>query len=220
MKRVLSEPLLHFLLLGAAIFAAYSFMNRKAARPDEIVVSAARIEQLAATFGQFHQRQPTDQELKELIDQYVQEESQRREGMKLGVDQDDQVIRRRLQQKLEFVATDLATADEPTDAELASWLAAHGDRFRVEERYSLRHVYFDPSKHGDRLDADVARLTTDLRLAGMNADVSGLGDSFLLPHEFSRESKTMIASKFGPEFATDLASLKSGEWSGPIRSGY
>lgn len=220
MKRVLTEPLLHFLLLGAGIFAAYSFMNRKAARPDEIVVSAARIEQLAGTFSQFHQRAPTEQELRGVIDQYVQEEIHSREAVKLGLDQDDQVIRRRLQQKLEFVAADLTTADEPTEAELASWLATHADRFREEERFSVRHVYLDPSKHGDRLDHDAAKLLTDLRTAGVSADVSQWGDSFLLPGEFSGESQGAIASKFGEEFARRLGDLKMGEWSGPLRSGY
>ena len=130
------------------------------------------------------------------------------------------VIRRHLQQKMEFVAADLATAEEPTEAELADWLAKHPDKFRHEPRFSFRHVYLSPDKHGDRFDSDAARLLADLKQAGAKADVRTLGDSFLLPHEFADASQSMVAAQFGPEFAKPLAELKTGEWTGPIRSGY
>src|SRR5262245_13006659 len=147
MRSILKEPLLHFMLLGSALFAAYAFLNRAPnARPDEIIVRAGQIEHLAARFAQFQQRPPTAEELKGLIDQYVREEISSREAVKLGLDQDDSVIRRRLQQKLEFIATDLATADEPTESELADWLAKHPDNFRQPARYSFRHVYLSPER--------------------------------------------------------------------------
>jgi len=121
---------------------------------------------------------------------------------------------------MEFVATDLATAEEPTEIELADWLAKHPDKFRHEPRFSFRHVYLSPDKHGDHFDADAAKLLSDLRQAGAQAVASTLGDSFLLPHEFADASQSMVAAQFGPDFAKPLADLKTGEWTGPIRSGY
>jgi hypothetical protein len=221
MRSLLHEPLLHFLLLGAALFAADGFVNRAPkVQPGEIIVSAGQIEHLAARFAQFRQRPPTTEELKGLIDQYVREEILSREAMKLGLDQNDAIIRRRLQQKMEFVATDLATADEPTEAELAAWLAQHPDDFRQEQRFSFRHIYLSPGKRGDRFDADLAKLLADLKQAGEQADVHTLGDSFLLPHAFADESQSAVAAQFGPEFVGQLARLQTGEWTGPIHSGY
>jgi hypothetical protein len=221
MKQILREPLLHFLALGAALFAAYSYLHRgREATPGELVVSAGQIEHLAARFTQFQQRPPSKTELKGLIDQYVREEILSREAVKLGLDQDDTVIRRHLQQKMEFVATDLATAGEPNEAELADWLAQHPDKFRHEPQFTFRHVYLDPDKHGDRFEADAAKLLADLKQAGVKAESSTLGDSFLLPHEFVDVSQSVLAVQFGPEFTKPLAELKIGEWTGPIRSGY
>jgi hypothetical protein len=221
MRSLLREPLLHFLLLGAALFAADGFFSRAPrAQPGEIIVSAGQIEHLAARFAQFQQRPPTTEELKGLIDQYVREEILSREAMKLGLDQHDAIIRRRLQQKMEFVATDLATADEPTEAELAAWLAEHPDDFRQEPRFSFRHIYLNPAKRGDRFDADLAQLLTDLKQDGAQANLRALGDSFLLPHEFADASPRAVAAQFGSEFAGQLARAKTGEWTGPIRSGY
>ena len=221
MRSLLQEPLLHFLLLGVALFAADGFVNRvPKAQPGEIIVSAGQIEHLAARFARFQQRPPTTEELKGLIDQYVREEILSREAMKLGLDQHDPIIRRRLQQKMEFVATDLATADEPTEAELAAWLAQRPDNFREAPRFSFRHIYLSPDQRGDRFDAALAKLLADLKQDGAEADVQTLGDSFLLPHEFADASQSAIASQFGPEFAGQLAGVKTGEWTGPIRSGY
>jgi hypothetical protein len=220
-RPLLKEPLLHFLVLGAALFTAYGVFNRELpAPPGEIIVSAGQIEHLAARFAQFQQRPPTTEELKGLIDQYVREEVLSREAMKLGLDRDDSIIRRRLQQKMEFVATDLATADEPTEAELAAWLAEHPDDFRQGPRFSFRHIYLNPDKRGDRFDADLAQLLTDLQQDGTQADVQARGDRFLLPHEWADAPQRAVAAQFGPEFAGQLAGVKTGEWTGPIRSGY
>ena len=220
MKRLLAEPLVQFLLLGAALFAVYGYLDRAESRPDEIVVGAGQIAHLAETFSRFQQRAPTADELKEQIDRYVREEILSREAIELGLDQDDTVIRRRLQQKLEFIASDLAGAVEPTEAELAAWLAAHPDDYRLEARLGFRQVCLIPERHGDRLDADVAELLAALRQAGAAAPIETLGDGLLLPQELVDQPSGSVALQFGPDFATQLASLPLGEWSGPVSSGY
>jgi len=220
MRRLLGEPLLHFLLLGAALFLAYGYLSGPSAAPEEIVVGAGKIEHLAETFTRFQQRAPTAAELKEEVDKYVREEIMSREALALGLDQDDSVIRRRLQQKLDFIASDLADAGEPTEDELAAWLAAHPEDFREDARLSFRQVCLIPDRHGDRLDADVAALLVGLRQAGAMADISALGDSLMLPQELPDEPAGAVAARFGPDFAARLAELPLDEWSGPVRSGY
>lgn len=221
MRSLLREPLVHFLVIGATLFAAYRLLNRgPEGQPDEIVVSSGRIEHLATRFDRFHQRPPTAEELKGLIDQYVREEILSREALKLGLDQDDAVIRNRLQLKMEFVATELAAASEPTEAEMAEWMDRHAEDYSGDPMFSFRHVYLNPDKYGSELDGHAAALIAELPTAGENVDLSGFGDSFLLPHEFAEVSQSAVAGQFGTEFAGRLAELERGAWTGPIPSGF
>jgi hypothetical protein len=221
MKKLLHEPLLHFVLLGALLFAAYSHLNREPAdSPQRIVVSSGQIEHLITTFARTWQRPPTGAELKGLVDQYVREEMFSREAVKLGLDQNDTVIRRRLQQKMEFIAEDLSAAAEPTHADLAAYLAKHPDAFRQDQQVTFRHVFLSPEKHADQLDAVTAKLLADLRAEGAKADVSALGDPTLLERSFRNETQHRIASDFGADFTTLLAKAPVGEWTGPLASGF
>jgi hypothetical protein len=221
MKRLIREPLVHFLLLGAALFGVYAALNRNASvSQEDIMVTSGQVENIAATFAKAWQRPPTDAELKAQIDQYVKEEIFSREAVKLGLDQNDTVIRRRLQQKMEFIAEDFVAADEPTEAELADYLAKHPGQFAPEQRFTFRQVFLNPQKRGDQLEADTAALLAKLTQNGAAADVSTLGDSLLLPHEFTDEPQRGVASQFGQAFAVELSKVKPGDWRGPIQSGY
>lgn len=131
--RLLKEPLLHFLVLGAALFVVYGLTSKSGdgSAPEKIVVTAGQVESLSAGFAKTWLRPPTGPELKELIDDWVREEIATREAMSLGLDKGDAVIRRRLRQKLEFASDDMAALAEPTDAELSAYLQAHAESFRV-----------------------------------------------------------------------------------------
>jgi hypothetical protein len=220
MRRFLGEPLLHFFLLGAVLFFAYGLVSGPGSAPDEIVVSAGRVEHLAATYARTWQRQPTKTELKGLVDDWVREEIANREAMALGLDKDDTVIRRRLRQKLEFMSEDLVALVEPTDAELSAFLRAHPEMFRVEPRYTFSQVYLDPQLHGDKLARDAARMLAELNAAGDQADISTMGDSLLLEQSYRSLSPRDVAVQFGEGFAARLAGIEPGKWQGPIESGY
>jgi hypothetical protein len=221
MKKLLREPLLHFLLLGAAIFAAYSLVSKRGAvEPGTIVITQGQIEHLATGFAKTWQRPPTEQELAGLIRDRVREEVFCREAVALGLDQDDTVIRRRLRQKMAFVSDDIAAQTEPTDADLNAYLKAHPDSFRVEQRFTFQQVYLNPQKHGDRLPQDVAQLLAQLNQAGNRTDVAELGDSFLLEHDFTAVPVGEITKQFGEGFAAKLSGLQPGQWQGPVESGY
>jgi len=221
MKRILREPLLHFLLMGAGLFIAYGLISDPgSSSPEKIVVTVGRVEHLAAGFAKTWQRPPTDEELKGLVDDWVREEIATREAITMGLDQDDTIIRRRLRQKLEFVSDDIAAQMEATDADLETYLRAHPESFRVEPRFTFSQVYLDPAKHGDNLDRDTAQVLEQLRQAGDNADSSALGDSLLLEHTFQSEPASEVGKQFGEEFATKLGELTPGQWQGPIESGY
>ncbi len=154
MRRILREPLLHFVVLGAALFGLYGWMNKGVGAPNEIVVSHGQMESLRAQFERTWQRPPTAQELGGLVDGWVREEILYREGLALGFDRDDPVVRRRVSQKVEFIA-DGDAPYAPSQSELEEWLHQHQADYRVDAIYSLRQVYFDPARHGERLDADL-----------------------------------------------------------------
>ncbi|MDH5426698.1 MAG: peptidylprolyl isomerase [Nitrospirota bacterium] len=222
MKRIFKEPLLHFLLLGAILFIAYGVMQKPGARGDagEIVVTMGQVENLAATFAKTWQRPPTPEELAGLVRDRVREEVYYREAMAMGLDKDDTIIRRRLRQKMEFISDDIAAQAEPTDAELSAYLEAHADAFRVETRFTFRQVYLDPAKHGENLTRDAEQLLAQLNQAGAQSDVSQLGDTLMLEHQFSAASTREIGTQFGEQFAASLSALVPGQWQGPIKSGY
>jgi len=167
MRRLLQEPLLHFLLLGGALFGLHGLLpGTGEAAPDRIVVSAGQIQSLETTFARTWQRPPTAQELDGLIDDYVREEVLSREAQSLGLDREDSVIRRRLRLKMEFIADDVAAAREPTDAELQAYLDARPDGYRHEARWSFKQVWFDRVRRGAGTDAAAREALAGLQAAG------------------------------------------------------
>jgi hypothetical protein len=221
MKQLLREPLTHFFVLGALLFAAYDLLNPEPeVGKQEIVVTPGQIEHLITRFSRTWQRPPTPEEQKGLVDQFVREEVLSREAVKLGLDQNDTVIRRRLQQKMEFVSEDLLAHREPTDAELTAYLATHPDDFRQDTRMTFRQVFLSRDTHGERLEADAARLLADLKSRAPGADVSDLGDPAWLPPSMTDEPQRRVESTYGRDFAAGLAGADTGRWTGPVRSSF
>jgi hypothetical protein len=221
MKRLLKEPLLHFLVLGAAIFAVYQWLpKRSSSEPGNIVITQGEIENLATIFARSWQRPPTEEELAGLVRDRVREEVYCREAMALGLDTDDSVIRRRLRQKMEFVSDDILSQAEPSDADLNAYLQAHPDSFRLEQRFTFRQVYLNPEKHGENLARDAVRLLAQLNQADGKVDVSEVGDSSLLEDRFKSVSASDVAAQLGEKFAAKVDELSPGRWQGPVESGY
>ena len=215
--KLLKEPLFHFLLLGAAIFGGHRILaGGRATAPDEIVVTQGRIDALTAAFTRTWQRPPTASERDGLIRDYIREEVYAREAIALGLDKDDVVIRRRLRQKLEFVSEDVLAP--PTDDQLRAYLTSHPDAFRVEARFTFRHIFLNGERRGEELARDAARLLAQLRLPG--TDPGTLGDPFLLDRRFEVVPAGVVAEQFGEQFAATLAELPTGQWVGPIASAY
>jgi len=218
MNRLLREPLVHFLISGALLFALYGFVsNDESYAPGRIVVGADRVAALATTFQRTWMRPPTASELDSLVSDYVDEEILYREALALGLDRDDLVIRRRLRQKVEYLHSDLVEFAPPTEAELAEHLASNRDPFRIPARVSFEQVYVNPeagkadgSAH-DRADAILA----ELRAGGAVA-----GDATLLPARMQSASEREVGSVFGDRFAADLVALEGAGWLGPVASSF
>jgi hypothetical protein len=214
-RRVLSEPLLHFAVLGAALFVAYSWIAPPAASSSHILVSADQLRSLAAQFEATWQRAPNHAELETLVDKYVREEVLYREGVAMGLDREDPVVRNRIKLKMEFVGED-SLSTEPSEAELETWFAANPARFELPSRLSFTQVFFDPARHGDRLPEVVGDALAKLK-AGTIASADA-GDRTMLPREASQAPSQDIVSQFGDGFANAVEALPIGLWAGPVRS--
>lgn len=215
MRKLLREPLVHFLILGAVLFLVFD-LTRETDQPDErrIVVTAGQVEQLTAQFSRTWMRPPTPSELEGLVERHVRSEIFYREALAMGLGQDDPYVRNRLALKLEFLLDDLSAEAEPADEELARFLGQHLERFVEPARLSFRQVYLNPDRHADP-PAEAERLLDVLR---SGADPAGLGDASMLASSFEAASRDETARQFGGEFADALAEVEPGVWSGPVQS--
>jgi hypothetical protein len=221
LRTLLREPLVHFLALGALLFLWYQESGGGSGPgSNRIVLTSGRIESLAAGFHKSWQRPPTEAELKGLVDDYVREEIATREASAAGLDQDDTIIRRRLRQKLEFLAEEAIDGLAPTDAELTAWLEAHADDYRIEPQLAFRQVVVSRDRRGARAEADAQALLARLEAEGPEASIERAGDPMMLPPETAREPLREVARTFGPQFAESALALPVGRWAGPIESGY
>ena len=221
MRRWLTEPLLHFCVLGVVLFAVTSLINRNPApTAGQITISQGRIAHLSMLFAKVWQRPPSADELDGLIRDYVREEVLSREAIAMGLDRDDTVIRRRLQQKLEFVTNDLVEQVEPSNAELQAYLAQHPEQFRTEALLSFRQVFLSRQVRGDAVQADAITVLAALQKAGPSSDTSTLGDPTLLSPELTKARVSEVAAIFGEGFARQVTSLEVNRWQGPVASAY
>ena len=216
--RLLREPLLQFLALGTMLFALYGLVGKQSTEaPEKIVVSASRIANLGDGFARTWRRSPSEQELQGLIEDYIRDEIFYREGRAAGLDRDDVVIRRRVRQKMEFLAADMSAA-EPNDEQLAAHLASNPERFRTEDQITFHQIFLSATRRPTTLESDSKQVAS--ALADANADAKALGDPFLLGEEFREISPSKLTSILGESAAKRIFSMEKGQWLGPISSGF
>ena len=219
----LREPLLHFLLIGAAIYLLYGAFAESQPEADgkTVVVSAAEVEWMQTSWQKRWNRFPTPDELDGLIQQYIRETVLYREALTMGLNKHDQVIRRRLAQKLEFLAKDLVALIPPTDEELVAYFDAHKDRYQEPALYTFTQVFIDLDKRGNATLEDAEAIKATLMARGDAIEGAGaLGDNFMLQSYYPEKDPLEIQKLFGSGFAESLMDLTPGQWHGPVLSGY
>jgi hypothetical protein len=156
-----------------------------------------------------------------MVEDKIKEEVLYREGLAMGLDKDDTIVKRRMAQKVQFLAEDVAAAHEPSTAELKAWFEKNTDKFALPSRYSFRHVYFSPDKRGTKAYNDAVEVLA--KIAGQPEDsplIPSVADRFMFQDYYGDRTPSAIAKEFGPQFAVALEKLKPGSWQGPIESGY
>ena len=217
MKQIFREPLVHFIILGGLLFAGHSLWQHHVSKADyTITVSPDEMERQATIFAGENRRQPTDEDLQALLFAYVEEQALMREASRLGLGDDDTIIRRRLAQKMRFLIEDVDAPKFPDEATLESWFEANVSKFIKPETRSFSHVYFSPEKHGKNLETNVQKVKAIVA----DAEWESLGDPFMLKRKFSRLSTIDVSRLFGGDFAAGVFNAPENGWQGPIDSAF
>ncbi len=218
MNKLIREPLLHFLVAGALLFGAWSWMNRggDAAGGDNVIrITDRELNWVIGTFTKQWQRPPDEREMQGLVAEYLREELLVREARALELDAGDTIVRRRLAQKMTFFLEDTARIADPTDAELRAAFAANPARYQKPARVSFEQVYFSTSRRGERAAKDVLAAVASMNAGRKPAD---LGDTSLLPPAMEAVDEASISGQFGLPFAKAVATLAPVGWQGPVES--
>jgi peptidyl-prolyl cis-trans isomerase C len=224
LKRWLREPLVHFLLIGAVLFAVYHYAQPAGSTvpsSKQIQLTLDELAQLAVLFQSQWRREPTTEEFNRLVENKVQGEILYREALAMGLDKNDEIVKRRMAQKMQFLAEDVVAAREPTTDELKSWYEKNSAKFALPSRVSFRHLYFSPDRRGVRAREDAAQALG--KLAGQPEDsklASGLADPFMFQDYYRDRAPEYLGKEFGPQFALAVEKLVPGSWQGPIESGF
>ena len=218
------QPLVHFLVIGAAIGVLYAWLgDPDAVRPDRTIrISSANISRLEAGWRARWNRAPTPEELDGLIRAQIREAALYREALAMGLNEDDRVIRRVLVRKLEGIARDLVEVSlSPTEQDLATYFGEHADRYRPASLITFTHVFVDPDRRGEQTLQDADEILAELQLQGQPPQgIEAFGDPFMLQRYYPQKTEQRIASLFGREFARSVFELPAGRWHGPVLSGY
>jgi len=216
-RTLLGEPMLHFLLIGIALFGAYRWVSPGDSSGRRIIITQGVIDDLVTQHVAARGREPSTTELNHLIESYVREEILYREGVTLGLERDDIVVKRRVRQKIELIAEEDASTRAPTDADLSAYLAANQARFVQPAILTFEQVFIGESTSGPAVVHAVAVTRAALQTG---ADPVTLGKPTLLPHRMTRTPADLVARDFGESFAAALEKLPVSEWVGPIDSSF
>jgi hypothetical protein len=211
-QAILREPLFHFLLIGLCLFLLFGQASPGDRESRRIVIGQGQVDALVRQHQSTWNRPPTQAELQSLIDVYVRDEILYREGVALGLDRDDAVVKRRVRQKYELIAEEENRSD-PTDEDLRAYMKAHPAAFVRSAVVSFDQVYFDPSVASPE---NVAAAKVAL---SNGASPASFGQASLLPRQVNDSSLDLVARDFGDAFARQVGGLPVGQWAGPMVSG-
>jgi parvulin-like peptidyl-prolyl isomerase len=232
----LKEPLLHFLVIGAVLFGAYAWLNRDGgnAGVQQVRLAESDVGWLKETFALERQRQPTAEELRGLVRDFVKETLLARQAQELGLDKDDIVVRRRLAQKMTFLLQDDSRNAAPSEDDLRRLYEAQQNQIQDSQaqsnqarsgpqtlftrpRISFKHIFFSRDQRADAA-ADARQALQELSQPDGAARAAALGDRASIKPELRNVDERAVANQFGAKFAARIFALEPGAWQGPIES--
>ena len=221
-KRLFSEPLIQFLILGAVLFLFTSYVRQHRDKQSrEIIVDNERIGMMVMNYKTQTGDLPNKQQLDAMIDNYIREEISYREAKKIGLDKDDEIIRRRLSQKFNFLQTDLTEAAQPSDKDLKQFYDQHFQMFQKEATVSFSHIYFTADNSTDNIAKQKALNVLEQLKNSKLQRAPEKGDHFPLQYDYTDQATVDIQQNFGDKpILQELFKAPLHTWIGPVQSGY
>lgn len=211
------EPLTHFLAVGLLIFALAHWQEARSTRYT-IAITPADLTRIENSYVQQYGAAPDPAQLRTMVDNTIREEIYLREGLALGLDRNDEIVRRRIAQKYQFLQADMATPRVPSESELRAWFAGHRDQFTVPERRGFQQVYYAIDRRGE---AAARALASNAAARLAQGQAAPPGDEFPGPKVITRLAQDDVERLFGgADFARAVFASRPGQWAGPFRSGF
>jgi len=216
LKRLLREPLFHFIAIGGLFFYLYSLSNDISRRAADVInISPARISQIRNGFETVWKRPPGEGELKALIENEIREEVYYRDALALGLDKNDAMVRRRLVQKMEFLGDSGAYLKQPAKDELERYYQNHQEKYQRSAKRAFEQIFL-----GEQVDKIEIRDALQVLQSGASDDGAIPGRPSRLPAQLRLSPRTTVDSIFGDGFFEQISQLPPGKWSGPVQSNY
>ena len=235
LKRLVLDPLVHFLVAGGLLFFAWNHLNATAPPADQHHIQVDR-----AAILQFMQYRTRDfnevdairrldslspEALADVVQDFVREEALSRSALALGLDSDDYVIKQRLVQKMVFMAEGVSmTRAAPSEAELLTFYQQRAERYQVPGHITFTHVFFSAVRHGEKQAQGLAEqmLTTLNREKVAFSGAPSFGDRFPYQVNYVERTYDAVAGHFGNTMADALFRLDphGSDWRGPYRSSF
>jgi parvulin-like peptidyl-prolyl cis-trans isomerase-like protein len=218
MKNLLKEPFLHFVLIGVALFLLYGIVNKNSSKKNTIVINDFDVENLISTWEMQWKRPPTEKELQSLINLNVKQEIFYQEALKMNLDHNDEIIKRRLSQKMQFLSNDIASLVEPSDEDLNNYFQEHTNKYLLPYSYSIYQITFSPDKREDNFK-DAAETLKQFPNATFE-EMKNRGDRLSFNYYFENIDANELALQLGSKFSDALQRQEANKWVGPIVSGF
>ena len=222
MQKLLKEPLIHFLLIGACLFLLFSFLNPSEEQLENnvILIDNSDEERLIKAYQQSWNALPDEATLKKLIEEEVKAEVLYREALRMQLDHNDEIIRRRLKQKYEFLVKDLADSQQSNPDELKRFYDEHDDLYQAPTKLSFTQIYFSPDNRPTPLK-DAQRVLSKISTLSMDqVNAKNLGDPFHIQNYFAARDYNDVRQLLGQDFAKTIFNQTQEGWLEPIKSGY
>lgn len=202
LQTALREPLLHFLILGAAIFGVDQWRNAGSETASDIVVTTKVQQEAKAIFEAGMKREPKPEELKVLLDRWVDNEILYREGLQLGLDRGDSGIRDRVIFKAMSVTQAGIVLPEVDEAGLKAWFESNRERYDTPARFDFLEAAVPPDTKLDALQRFAVALNS-------NQDEPGIESSLRV---FRDRPRSNLLQSYGKDFTEAIEQLKPGQW--------
>jgi len=222
--KIVQNPITHITLFGFLLAVVLLIIFGVPTSNEDnrrIVITESDVQQLWTSWKRTWQRDPTQQELRTQLQNFVREEVLYREALNRNYDRDDIVIRRSLVRKMDFLAEGQVEGRNLTDDQVKAYFNLRKERYRIPPQISFTHIYFNLDTRGEKIEQSINQVLMQLdNSSPKDIELSDYGDRFMLQSQYSDLTPREIKSQFGEIFTNQLTNLESGRWYGPIQSGY